>query len=70
MEQLAATLPPDELNRVGFKLYERFRPDVPPGAEGWGAKGVLEIERIVWGDLRRSGPLAPPRQDRHSHWKS
>jgi hypothetical protein len=36
-----------EINRVGFKLYERFRPDVPPGAEGWGAKGVLEISRIA-----------------------
>jgi len=39
MERLAATLPPQELNRVGFKMYERFRPDVPSGAEGWGAKG-------------------------------
>ena len=35
MEALAASLPPEELNRVGFRLYERFRPDVPPGAGGW-----------------------------------
>lgn len=46
MEALAASLPPEELNRVGFRLYERFRPDVPPGTEGWGAKGELRIERI------------------------
>jgi hypothetical protein len=46
MAALAASLPPDELNRVGFRIYEKFRPDVPRGAEGWGAKGVLHIERI------------------------
>jgi hypothetical protein len=47
MEALAASLPPEELNRVGFRLYERFRPDVPEGAQGWGAKGELWVERIV-----------------------
>lgn len=47
MEALAATLQPEELNRVGFRLYERFRPDVPVGAEGWGAKGELRIERVL-----------------------
>jgi hypothetical protein len=46
MEALAASLPPEELNRVGFRLYERFRPNVPAGAEGWGATGELRIERI------------------------
>jgi hypothetical protein len=39
MEVLGASLPPEELNRVGFRLYERFRPDVPEGAQGCGAKG-------------------------------
>ncbi len=47
MEALAASVPPEELNRVGFRLYERFRPDVADGAQGWGAKGQLHIERIV-----------------------
>jgi hypothetical protein len=47
MEGLAATLAPEELNRVGFRLYERFRPDVPEGAKGWGAKGELRLEQIV-----------------------
>lgn len=47
METLAASLPPDELNRVGFRLYERFRPEVPEGVPGWGAKAELRLERIV-----------------------
>jgi hypothetical protein len=47
MEALAASLPPEELNRVGFRLYERFPPDVPEGAAGWGAKGELRVNRIV-----------------------
>ena len=46
MEHLAASLDPAELNRVGFRLYERFRPEVPAGAPGWGAKGVLHLARI------------------------
>ena len=46
MEHLAAALPPEELNRVGFRLYERFRPEVPAGVKGWGAKGVLDLARI------------------------
>jgi hypothetical protein len=46
MERLAASMPPEELNRVGFRLYERFRPEVPEGARGWGAKGVLDLKRI------------------------
>lgn len=47
MEALGASLPREELNRVGFRLYERFRPDVPEGAQGWGAKGELRVERIL-----------------------
>lgn len=47
MEVLAASLPPDELNRIGFRLYERFRPDIPQGVEGWGLKGELRLERIA-----------------------
>ena len=46
METLAASLPPEELNRVGFRLYEQFRPEVPEGVKGWGAKGELRLERI------------------------
>jgi hypothetical protein len=54
MDALAATLPPEELNRVGFRLYEQFRPDVPQGTQGWGAKGVLHVDRIrSAADVRR-----------------
>jgi hypothetical protein len=46
MQALAASHEPDELNRIGFRLYEAFRPEVPEGVGGWGAKGELRIERI------------------------
>lgn len=46
MQTLAMSMPPDELNRVGFRLYERFRPDVRDGVQGWGAKGVLSLDKI------------------------
>lgn len=46
METLADSMAPDELNRVGFRLYEQFRSEVPGGANGWGAKGMLDLDRI------------------------
>jgi hypothetical protein len=46
MEALAAGLDPEELNRTGFRLYEAFRPEVPPDVTGWGAKAVLDLGRI------------------------
>jgi len=46
MEVLADSMPADELNRVGFRLYEHFRPSVPAGAAGWGKKGVLDLKQI------------------------
>jgi len=47
MEGLGETLPPEELNHVAFRHYEKFRPEVPDGVTGWGAKGELRIELIV-----------------------
>ena len=47
MEKLAARYEPAELNRIGFRLYEKFRPDVPPGNEGWAKKAALDIEKIL-----------------------
>jgi hypothetical protein len=35
------------LNRIGFRFYKKFRPDVPPGNEGWAAKSVLDIDKIL-----------------------
>jgi hypothetical protein len=54
MQVLAAKYDPIELNRIGFKLYERFRPNVPPANEGWGAKAVLDVDKILGATLRRS----------------
>jgi hypothetical protein len=54
MEALAVTLLPEELNRIGFRLYEHFRPDVPRGAEGWGVKGVLHVDPALLRDRPRS----------------
>ena len=47
MQKLAESRSPEELEAQGFHLYEQFRPEVPEGERGWGAKGVLDIERIV-----------------------
>jgi hypothetical protein len=46
MKRLAARFTPEQLNQEGFHLYEQFRPAVPPGERGWGAKGVLEVSKI------------------------
>jgi hypothetical protein len=43
---LARSLPPDELAARACALYEAFRPAVPAGTRGWGAAGVLDLERI------------------------
>ena len=29
-----------------FSLYEEFRPAIPEGVKGWGAKGNLDIDGI------------------------
>jgi hypothetical protein len=47
MEELADRYDPTELNRIGFRLYERFRPEIPLGSPGWGAKAALEIDKIL-----------------------
>ncbi|WP_458097979.1 hypothetical protein [Roseomonas sp. WA12] len=46
MRRLAGSMAPDELNRKGFHLYERFRPEVPADVRGWGAKGELDLAKI------------------------
>jgi hypothetical protein len=46
MDELASRYEPAELNRIGFRLYEKFRPDVPYGNEGWGKRAVLDVEMI------------------------
>ena len=46
MEALAKAIPPKELEKRGFALYEAFRPNVPEGEKGWGAKGELDLGKI------------------------
>lgn len=46
MEKLAKAYDPDDLEEAGFGLYEDFRPDIPGGKRGWGAKGTLDLSAI------------------------
>jgi hypothetical protein len=46
MEQLAKALRPKDLAAQAYPLYERFRPEVPQGTTGWGAKGELDLALI------------------------
>src|SRR3954447_9154852 len=43
---LAANCGPADLHRRGFRLYEQFRPSVPVGETGWGAKGELDLAKV------------------------
>lgn len=47
MIALAKSVPEDDLRIMAFRLYEKFRPEVPAGVEGWGAMGVLQLDRIA-----------------------
>ena len=46
MMRLARSLPPQEIMRRAYALYEEFRPEVPAGVRGWGAPGELRIDQI------------------------
>ena len=46
VEALAAAYAPERLADVAYPLYEQFRPRIPEGARGWGAKGALDLARI------------------------
>ncbi len=46
MQALARSLPVDDLAASAYRLYEAFRPQVPAGVRGWGAAGVLDLQRI------------------------
>src|SRR5205823_9619086 len=43
MQKLAKAYKPQELAHDAYRLYERFRPDIPAGKKGWGAKGDLDL---------------------------
>lgn len=46
MRDLAKAFRPEQLLTNSFGLYEKFRPSIPVGVRGWGAKGTLDINRI------------------------
>jgi hypothetical protein len=46
MKDLANAFNPDDLAQRGFSLYEEFRPKIPEGVSGWGAKGELDLGRL------------------------
>lgn len=46
MEKLAKAHTPKQLESKAYDLYEKFRPEIPGGKKGWGAKGELDLEYI------------------------
>ena len=46
MQELAKSLPPSQLTEKAYTLYEKFRPEIPPGKKGWGASGKLDLDLI------------------------
>jgi len=46
MRELSNSIKPEELAERGFSLYEQFRPKIPEGVGGWGAKGELDLDGI------------------------
>jgi hypothetical protein len=46
MRDLAIAFRTEQLTKQAFTLYEEFRPVIPGGVRGWGAKGDLDIDRI------------------------
>lgn len=46
MAALAEAIPKRELVERAYSLYEKFRPNIPSGERGWGAKGTLDLARL------------------------
>ena len=46
MEALAKAYTKKELESEAYSLYEKFRPKIPEGTKGWGAKGDLDLDYI------------------------
>lgn len=45
-EDLARSRTKKALAEEAYALYESFRPSIPAGKRGWGAAGVLDLERV------------------------
>lgn len=46
MQKLAKAHTPRQLESKAYTLYEKFRPQIPEGKKGWGAKGELDLDYI------------------------
>ena len=46
MKKLAKAYTPKQLESKAYSLYEKFRPEIPEGVKGWGAKGELDLDYI------------------------
>ncbi len=46
MRRLARSRTPARLAGEAYQLYEQFRPRIPAGTKGWGAKGRLSLDQI------------------------
>ena len=46
LEKLAKAYTPKQLESKAYGLYEKFRPKIPEGKKGWGAKGELDLDYI------------------------
>ncbi len=46
LAQLARAQRPAQLAQSAYGLYEKFRPQIPEGPAGWGAAGVLDLDKI------------------------
>jgi len=46
MQELAGSYDRKALQQEAFALYEKFRPEIPEGKPGWGAKGELDVKKI------------------------
>ena len=46
MEALAKAYKPKQLETEAYSLYEKFRPKIPEGTKGWGAKGDLDLDYV------------------------
>jgi hypothetical protein len=47
MEKLAHSRSPKTLEAEAYSLYEKFRPEIPEGRKGWGAKGKLDLDYLL-----------------------
>jgi len=46
LQTLAKSFSPAQLQERAYPLYEKFRPKIPEGKKGWGAKGELDLDLI------------------------